>query len=84
MKTTGYKMLVKPEAAKEQVTKSGIIMATADEIKSNKGHVVVTGPDVKTTIVGDKVQYNPFTALEIEVEYEKFVLITENDIQVIF
>ena len=82
------RVVVKP-IAKEEVTKSGIVLPDTAKEKPQEGEIIAVGPgrlsedgkrlamDVK---VGDIVIYAKFGGTEIKIEDEELVILREGDI----
>jgi chaperonin GroES len=89
LKPLNNNLIVKP-AVKEEVTKSGLVLAdTGRNEKPEKGEVIAVGEgklsedgvrQKMTVKVGDKVMFKKYGPDEIEVEGEKFLVLSENDI----
>lgn len=89
MKPVGNKIIVKPVAVEEK-TKSGIVLPGTAQEKPHQGKVVAIGSgyiaqatgqriplEVKT---GDKVVYSKDVGIEINLDGEDFLMLTESDI----
>ncbi|HRY82317.1 MAG TPA: co-chaperone GroES [Candidatus Moranbacteria bacterium] len=89
LKPLGDNVVVKPWSV-EETTASGIVLPdTADKEKPEKGEVLAVGPgkimengqlksmNVK---VGDIVMFKKYSPDEIEIDKEKYLLISEGDI----
>jgi chaperonin GroES len=84
----GDRVLVKP-VAKEEKTKSGIVLPDTAKEKPQEGEVVAVGSgkmlengevvplEVKK---GDKVIYSKFAGTEIKLDEEEHLILTERDI----
>ena len=72
----------------EETTKSGIVLPGQDKEKPGQGEVVAAGPggvvdgkEVKMQVkVGDKVVYSKYSGTEIEIDEEKYLIVTQSDI----
>ncbi|RMH04130.1 MAG: co-chaperone GroES [Aquificota bacterium] len=83
------KVVVKRYEEQEQRTASGIIIPDTAKEKPQMGEVVAVGdgkllqngqqvpPKVK---VGDKVVFNKYAGTEVEIDGEKFVIMSEDEI----
>lgn len=79
-------VLLPKEAEKE--TKSGIILPTASQEKSQIGTVIavgeggnVDGKEVKMQVkVGDEVLYSKYSGTEVTFDGQKYIVIKQNDI----
>ncbi len=88
LKPLGDRILIKP-SAKEEVTKSGIVLPDTAKEKPQEGTVIAAGPgrlgddgkrlemEVK---VGDKVIYAKYAGTEIKLENEEYLILSEKDI----
>ncbi|MCL5264168.1 MAG: co-chaperone GroES [Chloroflexi bacterium] len=88
LKPLGDRVLVKP-SAKEEVTKSGIVLPETAKEKPQEGKVVAVGPgrldetgkrvpvDVKE---GDTVIYAKYAGTEIKLDAEEYLILGEKDI----
>lgn len=82
------RILVKPKA-KEEVTKSGIVLPDTAKEKPQEGTVVAVGPgrvledgkrvplEVK---VGDTVLYAKYAGTEVKLEGEEYLILKESDV----
>lgn len=88
VKPLGDRVLVKP-AAKEEVTKGGLVLPDTAKEKPLEGTVVAVGSgrmtedgkrmplDVKE---GDKVVYAKYSGTELKLEDEEYLIMRESDI----
>ena len=53
------------------------------ESLSNQGNVVAVGPKVKDVSVGDSVQFNPYSGLEVTTDEHTVLFINEAEISII-
>ena len=85
----------KKEERKERVSEGGIVLpggaernlqqVEAEVIDIGDGRMLTDGSRVKLTVkVGDTILVNPFVGVEVTINNEKYKLIKENDILVIF
>lgn len=84
----GERILVKPKA-KEEVTKSGIVLPDTAKEKPQEGTVVAAGPgrvlddgrrvplEVK---VGDTVLFAKYAGTEVKLDGEEYLILKESDI----
>ena len=84
----GDRVVVRP-SAKEEVTRSGIVLPDTAKEKPQEGEVIAVGPgrvldngermtpDVK---VGDIVLYAKYAGTEIKVEGEEWLIVRESDV----
>lgn len=78
IKPLADRVVAKKEAA-TTTTASGILLGEAKE-KSNLAIIESTGPDVKSVKKGDKIIYRDYSATEIKVNGEEYLIIKEEDI----
>ena len=88
----GDRIAVKPVAVEEK-TKSGIVLPGSAQEKPHQGEVVAvgsgyvsqaTGQRIPLEIkVGDKVVYGKHAGIDVKLDGEELVLLTENDILVV-
>ncbi len=88
LKPLGDRLIVKP-SAKEEVTKSGIVLPDTAKEKPQEGTVMAAGPgrlaedgkriemEVKQ---GDKVIYAKYAGTEIKLEGDDYLILSEKDI----
>lgn len=88
LKPLGDRLIVKP-TAKEEVTKSGIVLPDTAKEKPQEGTIVAAGPgrlgedgkriemEVKE---GDKVIYAKYAGTEIKIEGDEYLILGEKDI----
>lgn len=75
-------------AEAEETTKSGIVLASTVKEKPQLAVVIAVGPggmvngnDVKMYLnVGEKVVFNKFSATEVKLDGQEFIIIRQNDI----
>jgi len=89
LKPLANNVIVKP-AKTEEMTKSGIVLATTgDKEKPEKGEVVAAGPGkvmengsiAKMSVkVGDQVMFKKYSPDEIKVDGEEYLVLNESDI----
>ncbi len=86
-KVIAGKVLVKPSAALEQ-TAGGIYIPDSAKDKPLQGEVVIVGAALKDQTVevkqGDVVTYGKYGGTELEIDGEKYLLISQTDILYIF
>lgn len=81
------KVIVKPEPAEER-TKSGIVLPDSAKEKPQEGTVIAVGTgeisngqrfplEVK---VGDKIIYSKYGGMEVKIDNEEYVILSEKDI----
>ena len=85
----GDRVIVKP-LGREEMTASGIILPdTVDKEKPESGEIIAVGPGKRlesgeiapmSVKVGDKVVFRKYSPDEIEIDGEKVLVISENDI----
>jgi chaperonin GroES len=88
MRPLGDRVVVKP-TAREEMTKSGIVLPDTAKEKPQEGSIIAAGPgrlndegerepmDVK---VGDKVLYAKYAGTEFKLDDEEFLIISQKDI----
>jgi chaperonin GroES len=89
IKPTGNNIIVEPIKLND-TTKSGLILPETVKMSSGKGKVLAIGPgklDDKGNIIpilgiknGDTVIYKQFTGSEIEINSDKYVVLSDSDI----
>jgi len=85
----GDKVVVKP-AAKEEVTKSGIVLPdTADKDRPEQGEVIAVGPGkllengaraAMNVKAGDKILFKKYSPDEFKIDGEELLVLSESDI----
>lgn len=87
-KPLGDRVLIKP-AAKEEVTKSGIVLPDTAKEKPQEGTVIAVGPgrlgeDGKRIAMevkeGNRVVYAKYAGTEIKLDGEEYLILSEKDI----
>lgn len=87
-KPIGPNILVKPEEA-EKTTKSGVVLVSKEEERPQSGEVVALGtggmfPNGQaftfTVKSGDKVLFKKYAGTEIDLDGDKYLVMTEGDI----
>jgi len=76
-------LVVKVPAAAEEKTIGGIIIPDTAKEKPQIGEVLAVGTDEdlqKIVKVGDKVLYGKYSGTEVEVEGEKLLILSKDDI----
>ncbi|MDO8670864.1 MAG: co-chaperone GroES [Dehalococcoidia bacterium] len=87
LKPLGDRVIVKP-LAKEEVTKSGLVLPDTAKERPQEGTIVAVGPgkleegkripmDVKE---GDRVLYAKYAGTEVKVDDEDLLIMSEKDI----
>jgi len=88
LRPLGDRVVVKP-TAREEMTKSGIVLPDTAKEKPQEGSIIAAGPgrlndegerepmDVK---VGDKVLYAKYAGTEFKLDDEEFLIISQKDI----
>lgn len=92
LRPTGDNLILKP-LDKESVTASGIIIPeTVDKERPERGEIIAVGPgkllengtrkavDLK---VGDQVVFKKYAPDEIEIEKQKFLIVSESDVMAV-
>ena len=78
IKPLGDRVVAVKEAAATK-TASGILLGEAKE-KSNLAVIESVGPDVKEVKKGDRIIYRDYSATEIKIDNEEYLIIKEEDI----
>ena len=88
IRPVGDRVVVKP-AAKEEITKSGIVIPDTAKEKPQEGTIIAAGPgrrldsgelvalEVK---VGDKVLYAKYAGTEVKLDGKEYLIVREADI----
>ena len=88
LRPLGDRVVVKP-IAREEMTKSGIVLPDTAKEKPQEGEIIAAGPgrltddgerepmDVK---VGDKVLYAKYAGTEFKVDDEELLIVSQKDI----
>jgi chaperonin GroES len=88
LRPLGDRVVIQP-SAREEMTKSGIVLPDTAKEKPQEGTVIAVGPgkvlddgkreaiDVKT---GDKVLYAKYAGTEFKVEGDEFLIVSQKDI----
>lgn len=71
--------VVAKKEAETKTTASGILLGEAKE-KSNLAVIESVGPDVKEVKKGDRIVYRDYSATEIKIASEEYLIIKEEDI----
>lgn len=71
--------VVAKKEAETKTTASGILLGEAKE-KSNLAVIESVGPDVKEVKKGDRIVYRDYSATEIKIDSEEYLIIKEEDI----
>lgn len=69
---------------KEKITKSGIVLSSADPAEANKSKIVSVGPDVNLVKEGDIVLPNWNAARQIKYNGSEYYVVSEDEIVLIF
>ena len=83
LKPIGDKIIV-TLIKKDTVTKSGIVLSSADSSEANKAKVVAVGRDVTHVAVGDTILPNWQTAAPTTFEGDNYYIVKESEIVLIF
>ena len=78
IKPLADRVVAKKDAAVDK-TASGILLGTSEE-KSNTAVIESVGPDVKTVKAGERFIYREYTATEVKVNGEEYLIVKEEDI----
>lgn len=77
IKPLADRVVAKKDAAVDK-TASGILLGTSEE-KSNTAVIESVGPDVKTVKAGERFIYREYTATEVKVNGEEYLIVKEED-----
>jgi chaperonin GroES len=90
LKPLGDKVIVKALSAKDEATRSGIILPdTVDKEKPEQGEVIAVGPGkllengqraVMSVKTGDKILFKKYSPDEIKVDGQEYLVLSESDI----
>lgn len=74
------RILVKPLKAEDK-TPGGIYLPDTAKGKSQEGKVIAVAKDATDEVaIGDHVIYKEFAGVEVKIEGEKYILLTEDDL----
>jgi chaperonin GroES len=88
IKPIGLNILVKPEEA-EKTSRMGVVIVSKEEERPQRGTVISVGNGMMlpngqmstfTVKAGDVVMFKKYGGSEVELDGEKFMMMTENDI----
>ena len=80
IKPINGRVVVKPSQAKDK-TSGGIYLPDTAKEKLQEGEIVAVADDATEEVaVGDHVIYKEFSGTEVEIENEKYLLLTEDDL----
>ena len=65
---------------KSEMTKSGIIVASADDPRSEKAKVIAVDKEVKSIQKGDTIYFKSYTLSEVEIDGKLYGFIKEDEI----
>ncbi len=86
-KVIAGKLLIKPAEAQEK-TASGIYIPDSAKDAPLQGEVILVGAELKDqpcdVKAGDVVMYGKYAGTELEIENEKYLLISQSDVLYIF
>lgn len=82
-KTTGTRILIKPDE-KEDKSAGGIIIVEEAQERPQFGEVILVGDEVKNTKVGNRVMHGKYAGTEVEIEDETFLIMREDDLLLIY
>ena len=72
--------VVAKKEAETKTTASGILLGESNAEKSNIATVESVGPDVKNVKKGDKIIFREYSATEVKVNNDEYLIIKEEDI----
>ena len=85
VKILGSRVLIKTPEEQEQKTESGILMVSEAKKHVTEGSIAGWGDKVTHTFTeGQKAIFKSWSGEEIEIDKEKYRLVDENDVLVIF
>ena len=79
IKPLGDRVVAVKEAAATK-TASGILLGESNAEKSNVATVESVGPDVKNVKKGDKIIFREYSATEVKINNDEYLIIKEEDI----
>ncbi len=88
LRPLGDRVVVKP-TAREEMTKSGIVLPDTVKEKPQEGEVIAAGPGRLTdegerepmdVEVGDKVLYAKYAGTEFKVDDEEFLIVSQKEV----
>ena len=88
LKPLGSRVVVKP-LAREEMTKSGLVLPDTAKEKPTEAHVVAVGPGDRDEDgkripmelkVGDHVLYQKYTGTEFKIDEEDVLILSEKDV----
>ncbi len=92
LRPLGDRVIVRP-AAKEEITKTGIILPdTVDKERPEQGEVVAVGPGrlldsgaraLTSLKIGDKIVFKKYSPDEVKIGEEEFLVIAESDVMAV-
>ena len=72
--------VVAVKEAPQEKTASGILLGESNAEKSNVATVESVGPDVKNVKKGDKIIFREYSATEVKLNSDEYLIIKEEDI----
>ena len=80
--------VVLKQSAKEETTKSGIVLPGQSKEKPQQAEVIAVGPggvvegkEVKMEVkVGDQVIYSKYAGTEVKLDEDEYIIVKQNDI----
>jgi chaperonin GroES len=88
MRPLGDRVVVKP-TAREEMTRSGIVLPDTTDEKPQEGEIMAVGPgrlnddgerEPMDVQLGDKVLYAKYAGTEFKVDDEEFLIVSQKDI----
>lgn len=61
-------------------TASGLLLPDTNKTETAYAVVEATGPDAKNIKIGDKIIYKEYTATNVELENEKYIIVEDKDV----
>lgn len=75
----GARIVAKHEEVKKQ-TKSGLFLPDEAKEKPMSASVIAVGPDVKHLKVGDNILHKEYSATELKMDNENYLIVEEKDV----
>jgi len=88
LRPLGDRVVIRP-TAREEMTKSGIVLPDTAKEKPQEGSIIATGPgrlddegkrEAMDVSAGDKVLYAKYAGTEFKVDDEEYLIVSQKDI----
>jgi chaperonin GroES len=88
LRPLGDRVVIRP-TARDEMTKSGIVLPDTAEEKPQEGSIIAAGPgrlndegkrEAMDVSVGDKVLYAKYAGTEFKVDDEEYLIVSQKDI----